>query len=220
MVAPEQRDESNRKSPLRGVSETLHNLHQEYFPNRVYRNIEGSKKDFISDKLIKQGVIDCKLRPLSDYYLKFVVTELKPYIDENFSTYPEAKYTFMGGSSMGALLSLYAVCEYPDVFGGAACLSTHWTGIYQVEDNPIPEAMFSYMNYFLANPKNHRIYFDYGDETLDSLYLTLQPKADSVMKEKGYTKRNWLTKYFPCQDHSEKVWGERVHYALEFLMQK
>jgi len=203
-----------------GIWNNDNKRHPEYFPNRVYRTIDDSKKNFISDILIKKGRIDSKFRPISDYYLKFIVNELKPYIDENFSTYPEAQYTFIAGSSMGGLVSMYAICEYPEVFGGAACMSTHWTGIYQLDDNPIPDALISYMNYYLPNPKNHKIYFDYGDQTLDSLYPTLQAKADAVMKEKGYSKKNWLTKYFPGNDHSEKSWGERVHFPLEFLFQK
>ena len=35
------------------------------------------------------------------------------------------------GSSMGGLISVYALCEYPQVFGGAAGLSTHWVGIHE-----------------------------------------------------------------------------------------
>lgn len=203
-----------------GISNNGIKRHAEYFPDRVYRNIDDTKKDFISEALLKGKKIDGKFRPLSDYYLKFIVMELKPYIDENFNTYPEAKYTFIAGASMGGLVSLYAVCEYPDVFGGAACLSTHWPLIYQLKDNPVPEALFSYMNYYLPSPKNHKIYFDYGDQTLDTLYPTLQHKADSIMKEKKYSKRNWMTKFFPGHDHSEKSWSERVNFPLEFLLKR
>jgi predicted alpha/beta superfamily hydrolase len=53
-------------------------------------------------------------------YLKFLVTELKPFIDKNFSTKPDQKNTFIAGSSMGGLISIYAICEYPKVFGDAA----------------------------------------------------------------------------------------------------
>lgn len=203
-----------------GIWNNGNKRHSEYFPSRVYRNIEETQKNFISDILIKKGRIDCKFRPISDYYLKFIVTELKPYIDANFYTYPEAKYTFIAGSSMGGLISMYAVCEYPEVFGGAACMSTHWTGIYQLKDNPIPKALFSYMNYYLPNPKTHKIYFDCGDQTLDTLYPALQMRVDSIMNRKKYSKKNWVTKYFPGHDHSEKSWGERVNFPLEFLLKR
>ena len=71
----------------------------------------------------------------SDNYLKFLVKELKPFIDSSFSTLKDQQNTFIAGSSMGGLISMYAICEYPLVFGGAACLSTHWPGIFTMINN-------------------------------------------------------------------------------------
>ncbi len=62
----------------------------------------------------------------SDAYLRFLVEELKPFIDAHYSTRPDQPNTFVMGSSMGGLISLYAICEYPQIFGGAGCVSTHW----------------------------------------------------------------------------------------------
>lgn len=60
-----------------------------------------------------------------DEYAAFVATELKPAVDALFPTIPDREHTFIMGSSMGALASLYAMCEYPDIYGGSGCLSTH-----------------------------------------------------------------------------------------------
>ena len=79
-------------------------------------------------------------KPVSDNYLKFLVTELKPFIDKKYSVYKDMNHTFIAGSSMGGLISMYAICEYPRVFGGAACMSTHWPGIFSAEGNPVPDA--------------------------------------------------------------------------------
>ncbi len=91
-----------------------------------------------------------------------MVNELKPFIDSNFATLGDQSNTFVAGSSMGGLISLYAVCEYPDVFGGAACLSTHWPGVFNSEHNPIPAAFIRYLESHLPSPVNHKLYFDYG----------------------------------------------------------
>jgi pimeloyl-ACP methyl ester carboxylesterase len=64
---------------------------------------------------------------VSDKYLKFLVKELKPFIDQTYPTQPGKDDTFIMGSSMGGMISAYAIAEYPAVFGGAACLSTHWS---------------------------------------------------------------------------------------------
>jgi predicted alpha/beta superfamily hydrolase len=124
------------------------------------------------------------------------------------------------GSSMGGLISMYAICEYPDVFGGAACLSTHWPGTFAVENNPIPDAFINYLKLHLPDPKRHKIYFDYGDQTLDALYPPFQKKVDEVMKAKGFSERNWMTKFFQGENHSERAWHKRLDTPLLFLLKK
>ncbi|MGB0432650.1 MAG: alpha/beta hydrolase [Bacteroidia bacterium] len=64
--------------------------------------------------------------PKSTEYLSFIVNELKPFIDSIYPTLTQKEHTFISGSSMGGLISLYAQVNYPNFFGGAACLSTHW----------------------------------------------------------------------------------------------
>ena len=68
--------------------------------------------------------VDMK-RLTADAYLQFIVKELKPFIDERYKPLTGREHTFMMGSSMGGLISLYALCEYPQVFGGVGCLSSH-----------------------------------------------------------------------------------------------
>ena len=113
---------------------------------------------------------------------------------------------------------MYAICEYPNVFGGAACLSTHWPGTFNVDNNPIPDAFLNYINNNLPNSKNHKIYFDYGDQTLDALYPPLQKKVDMIMQAKGYSSSNWMTKFYPGDNHSELSWSKRLHIPMEFLL--
>jgi hypothetical protein len=50
------------------------------------------------------------------------------------------------------------------------------------------------------------------------MYPPLQQKVDEMMKANGLTENNWITKYFPGKDHSEKAWHDRFHIPLEFLM--
>lgn len=156
----------------------------------------------------------------ADDYLRFIVKELKPFIDKNFSTYRDRKHTCIGGSSKGGLISLYAICEYPNVFGGAACLSTDWIGSIIQQPGIIPRAIIKYLNTHLPSTGTHKIYFDYGSITRDSLYRPWQLIADSVMRKKGYTEKNWITREFPGEEHSERAWAKRLHIPLEFLLGK
>ncbi len=161
-----------------------------------------------------------KRKAISDAYLQFMVKEVKPFIDQNYPTFSDRKNTFISGSSMGGLSSLYAICEYPDVFGAAICLSTHWPGNVPEIDPRLPEAIFSYLEEKLPNPKNHRIYFDHGTATLDSMYAPYQKKVNDIMKTKGFKKSNFKTEVFIGADHSEKAWADRLHVPVLFLLGK
>ena len=62
-------------------------------------------------------------------YVEFLVKTLKPFIDKKYRTLKDSKNTFTAGSSMGGLISMYAVLEYPKVFGGAGVFSpAFWVG--------------------------------------------------------------------------------------------
>lgn len=195
--------------------------HTDYFPQKPFESLSQQERDTLyyakrtNGAMVFQGE-----RVHSDLYLKFLVTELKPFIDKTYATKKDRANTLIAGSSMGGLISMYAICEYPNVFGGAACLSTHWPGIFTVENNPIPAAFFNYLRNHLPSPATHKIYFDYGDATLDALYPPLQKMADEIMKEKGFTASNWITKYFPGEDHSENAWRKRLDIPLFFLLKK
>jgi predicted alpha/beta superfamily hydrolase len=149
--------------------------------------------------------------PLGEAYVRYLVTELKPAIDARYRTLPGRNDTFIMGSSMGGLISLYAVCAYPRVFGGAACLSTAWPAA--------GDGFIASLQNRLPPPQRHQIYFDYGTETLDASYGPFQKRMDSLMEKAGYTAgQNWITKEFPGDDHSERSWSRRVHIPLEFLL--
>jgi predicted alpha/beta superfamily hydrolase len=195
--------------------------HSEYFPQKPFEMLSLDQKATIKEAVRKNNASVFNNHEVnSNNYLKFIVEELKPYIDKNFSTNSNANNTFIAGSSMGGLISMYAICEYPNVFGGAICMSTHWPGIFEMENNPIPAAFLQYLNEKLPSAQNHKLYFDCGDQTLDALYPPLQNKVDELMRKKGYTQKSWMTKYFTNQDHSEVAWSGRVDIPLQFMLQK
>ena len=188
-----------------------------YFPQKVYNQLADEDVQALVKMLEKQGN---SKTITSDNYLKFLVEELKPFIDKTYSTKTDVSNTFVAGSSMGGLISLYALCEYPTIFGGAACLSTHWPGLLSMENNPVPAVFFSYLKRHLPSPKQHKIYFDHGTETLDSMYASLQVQVDAIMKQKKYSNSQWISRSWPGQDHSEKSWRSRLDVPLAFLLKQ
>ena len=149
--------------------------------------------------------------PMSDPYLKFLVEEVKPFVDSTYRTLPDQPNNFVMGSSMGGLISLYAISEYPNVFYGAGCLSTNWPA---GEHELVKE-----MGKTLPDPASHKLYFDYGTEGLDALYEPYQQKMDEYLRKAGYSEnQNWMTRKFEGAPHNESAWRARVELPLTFLL--
>lgn len=208
-----------RKTIVVGIWNTS-NRHAEYFPQKPFEMLDAVYRDSLL-ALAKQNPKTAMFTTgvNSDNYLKFLVEELKPMIDSRYSTKTSKEGTFIAGSSMGGLISMYAICEYPEVYGGAACLSTHWLGTFETESNPVPAKFMEYLNHKLPDPATHKIYFDFGTETLDTFYEPFQNQVDVIMKNAGYNDTNWMTKKFQGQDHSENAWKSRLFIPLTFLLE-
>jgi len=193
--------------------------HSDYYPQKPFDLLPQKFKDSIFSEGQKQFGTSFKGLQ-SDNYLKFIVEEVKPYIDANFSVHSNMENTFVAGSSMGGLISMYALCEYPKIFGGAACLSTHWPGFMPQENSPVPAAFFKYLAQNLPSPKTHKIYFDYGTETLDEFYLPYQNQLNELLAMKGFNISNSRNLKFDGHDHSENSWNKRFQIPVEFLLKK
>lgn len=164
---------------------------------------------------------------LSDGYGDFLVKELKPFIDATYRTRPGRADTFIMGSSMGGLISLYTLIRYPDVFGGAGCISTHWPCVTKFEwirDNDarmtaIADHFIAWVKANLPRAGQHRIYFDLGNAELDSVYPPFQAQVDRFMPSLGYVQgRDWVTRLHDGEPHNETAWRKRVDLPLRFLL--
>lgn len=190
----------------------------DYFPQKALNYISKDKlKTFAK-------TFDMK-RFNADDYLKFLVTELKSFIDQHYSTYTDSSHTYIMGSSMGGLISLYAICEYPQIFSKAACLSIHSPMVTtalmnQVDDNAFAPAFCDYLSQHLPQANSCAIYMDYGNKTLDALYAPYQNKIDEIFWNKGWKKPYWTTNYYPGAAHTEADWANRLAIPLRFLLGK
>ena len=206
-----------KKCIVVGIHNNGEYRHSEYFPEKMIQNIPEAARKIIVEESLKN-------KPQADNYLKFIVSELKPFIDKKYATLNDQENTFMAGASMGGLISLYAICEYPNIFGAVAGISTHSPMISKIDfrfdvDKDIASKFRDYLNLNLPNPKNHKIYMDYGDQTIDAYYKPFQEKIDVILKEKGYTDKNWTTRFFPGENHSETSWNKRLDIPLIFLLE-
>ena len=151
----------------------------------------------------KLGEIEGRGRIMMDW----MAHTLKPQIDKYFRTLPDRKHTAIAGSSMGGLLSLYAVCQYSDTFGRAACLSPSlWVDPDKVrrmlKRARIQEDTIVYMDYGSDEMGNH-------PETADVL-----PSAFQSLYAKGV---HLTFRIVPHGVHSETCWEEQVPVLMACL---
>jgi predicted alpha/beta superfamily hydrolase len=142
-----------------------------------------------------------------DRYLAFIVDELKPQMDAQLRTFADARHTAIVGSSLGALISIYAAVRRPDVFGEAGGLSpaTWWdnewiTGLSTAARAPLPL----------------EVYIDSGDSGTASDDVGLTAKLADAWKAKGGVAVDYRVQH--GASHSEVYWRQRIAGALAFLL--
>ena len=140
-------------------------------------------------------------------YMKWLIHELKPYIDANYRTLPDRMNTIIAGSSMGGLMALYGCCVFNHVFQRAACLSPSlW-----VDPGKIIELVAR------AHIKNDTcIYMDYGSEEM----FNHAANAEALMSTSHLllSKRvNLAMRVVPGGDHSEASWERQIPIFMECL---
>lgn len=150
-----------------------------------------------------------------DEYADFIANTLKNYIDNNFRTKKEKEFTFVGGSSMGALISLYIGTKHINKFSKLLLIS--------------PAFWFAYedlLRYLEKIDKNDLfVYMDMGtEETSDStnpefpkIYLDSVYGIESVLKHKV---NNLIFRIFEGHNHSEKAWASRIYEILKTMVEE
>jgi len=142
-----------------------------------------------------------------DKYVDFLVKTLKPFIDKNYRTLKNKQNTFIAGSSMGGLISMYAILKYPRVFGGAGIFSPAFSVGPKIYDDI--EAKGARVN--------SKIYFYCGAEEGETMVPDTE-RAFSEMRKVSKSKMVCVIR----QDgkHSESVWKEEFPLFYLWLTEK
>jgi len=159
-----------------------------------------------------RGVIDAKAKRktrgkgLARKYGRFLIDELKPYIDRKYRTNPDAEFTGLGGSSLGGLVTLTIGILYPQVFSRLIVMSPSiWWDDF---------AIYRFVDSIEQKPPL-KIWLDTG--TAEPGWEQARELVNRLL-EKGWKPQKDLL-YMESQggDHSEAAWATRVEPALRFL---
>lgn len=144
----------------------------------------------------------------AEAYGRMLVEELKPFIDREYRTLPDAANTGMGGASLGALVSLHFALAHPDVFGKLMLMSpaVWWDDRLLLRD----------VGKLKARP-SIRIWLDVGQAESPSMIRDAQALRDTLAR-KGWKRDADLT-YFELPDgrHDEAWFARRAGPALKYL---
>lgn len=160
---------------------------------------------------------------------RFVIEELKPRIDSTFRTLPGRETTFAMGSSMGGLNAMHLVTRHSEVFSACGCVSTHVVlserMVAEVLNQPtdgtddVPYVIRDLESGALSFPRDVRLVFDYGTETLDASYgpghEALRAALEASPLEEG---EDWLVRVYEGAAHDEASWRARVEDQLTWLL--
>ena len=140
--------------------------------------------------------------------MEWMIHTFKPFIDQHFPTIPDREHTFIGGSSMGGLMSLYAVLSYNRVFSRAAALSPSvWFAPKQ----------FNRMLTRARIAKDTVVYMDYGSCELAN--------HDGMLHQFGLVASSLLDKgvlldcrIVPDGEHCEASWERQIPFFMNTLL--
>ncbi|HRK29649.1 MAG TPA: alpha/beta hydrolase-fold protein [Tepidisphaeraceae bacterium] len=151
-------------------------------------------------------------------YGKLVCDQIKPMIDNQYRTLPDAPNTFIAGSSLGGLVTLSIVKAAPDSFGGVALL-TPWL---QLNDKPISAALGEDLSFL----KGKKLWIDTSDKPGDNYPAGKDPVADTRAFAAKLTAagmaadKDFVFKEFAGQGHDEIAWQKRIDQVLLYLFGK
>jgi predicted alpha/beta superfamily hydrolase len=181
--------------------------------------VDETLTKLISQKKIQEiivvGIYNTKER-LEEYsdtekgrgYIKFIIKELKPFIDSGYRTLNSRENTAVMGSSMGGLISFLITWNHPEVFSKAGCMSS---AFYYHDDKPI-----KMVKDYGGPKKNIKIYIDHGEDGLirgQKMFCTLNAKGYIIGTDVDYY-------YAPGAEHNEKAWADRLERPLLFFFKK
>ncbi|AWH86161.1 alpha-mannosidase [Flavobacterium album] len=143
----------------------------------------------------------------ANIYLDFITETLKPHIDENYRTKTDRKDTAIAGSSLGGLVSYYALLKYPETFAKAIVFS--------------PAFWFSKEIYTLTEETakiDGRIYFLAGDSEDENMVPDLE-KMVKLVEGKIKNKKHLVQKVVPGGKHNEELWAREFPAAFLWIME-
>lgn len=155
-----------------------------------------------------QGEWGGPYEPRAQETMEWFISVLKPFIDTRFRTLPDRQHTFISGSSMGGLMTLYALLMHNDVFSRGAALSPTLDIDIDQLCQMIQEAELT---------PDTVLYMDYGRREFDYEHWSRNNfvRAAQLLGSKDIL---LSTRLVPEGEHNEASWEKQLPFAIPTLM--
>jgi predicted alpha/beta superfamily hydrolase len=144
----------------------------------------------------------------ADRYAKFLLEEVKPFVDREYRTLPDSQHTGIGGSSLGGLVSLYLGLKHAGIFGKIAALSP------SVWWNQMVIHRFVLSAGIEPRP---RIWLDIGTREGPRIIHDVEKFRDALLEKGWRLERDLHYERVEGAEHNEAAWARRVGPFLQFL---
>jgi predicted alpha/beta superfamily hydrolase len=144
----------------------------------------------------------------ADRYAKFLLQEVMPFIQQEYRALSDPISTGIGGSSLGALVSLYFGLKYPQLFGKIAALSPSvWWSQRMIH------------RFAAAAPVQPRpsIWLDIGTKEGPRIVQDVEQFRDVLLKKGWRENQDLHYERVEGGEHNETAWSQRIGRVLEFL---
>jgi predicted alpha/beta superfamily hydrolase len=185
---------------------------QKLIPPMIFVGIDNAKLDRIKEYLPYRSVNPPVFRPRGERYPSFLLSEVMPYIAQRYRIAKGAMNTALGGSSLGGLISLYAVMSVPGVFGYALLESASlW-----VSNRRILRDCRGFRQW------PHKMFVGVGTREVGRDDKDLQTvenvrELEHILRRSGLDEGRLRVEIADGATHSEGAWAARFPDALRFF---
>ena len=177
----------------------------EYAPQDVLESLPDESYQFVGNPPLKPL--------LGNAYQTELAEEIIPAVLKMADIDFRPERVAVCGSSMGGHASLYAMSKYPEIYGTALCLSTHWAlsteNLARAFVRTLPEPS-----------QGHRIWLDHGTLGLDETYGPIQAAVDLEFSARGFVWPQIESRRYIGTNHNEASWSARLPEILQWWLEK
>ncbi len=189
------------------VDETLDAFREEDKLELIIVGIDNGGNERI-DEYTPWEITNYPSKQQGDAYIQFIKENLKPFIDKNYRTQSKREQTAIMGSSLGGLLSYYAVLQYPETFGKAGIFSPS----FEIVNKSLDFAKDH------GNIKDTKMYFMSGTKESEHMVAKMQ-QTIQLMINSGFPESNIKSKVVKEGEHNEKLWRDEFEPAIKWLFE-